>query len=173
MGRPAVLIVKVVGVFPNVEGEEGSEAVGDGVIGAGILADAQVAGHICLEPDPAGAEESSAFLDKVGFESVEVPPLFDDLGAKGRFLDFGFAFARNDSRRPELRKVEIVIQDLTRIIKDRTGGMADDVLQGHRLKLCAGNEFVQVVHIPFQVLAVVEFKGLGTDGWFQCVYRVR
>ena len=51
--------------------------------------------------------------------------------------------------------------------------MADDVLQGHGLKLCAHNEFVQVIHIPFQVLAVMEFEGPGTDDGFQCVYRVR
>ena len=66
-----------------------------------------------------------------------------------------------------------MIQDLAGVVEDGTVGMADDVLQRHGLELSAGNEFVQVVHIPFQVLAMVEFKGLGTDGGFQCVYRVR
>ena len=182
VGRPTVLVVEVVCMFPNVEGKKGAEPVGDRVIGAGVLADGQCAGRIRLEPDPARAEEGGAFLHEFSLEGVEAPPLFDDLGYKGRFLDSGFAFARNDSgrafarndlSRPELRKVEIVIQDLTRIIKDRTGGMADDVLQGHGLERCASNEFIQVVHIPFQVLAMMEFEGPRTNDRFQCVYRVR
>ena len=97
VGRPAVLVVKVVCVFPDVESEKRAEAIGDGVVGAGVLANGQGAGRISLEPDPAGAEESGAFLHEVSFEGVEGPPLFDDLGDEGRFLDSGFAFARNDS----------------------------------------------------------------------------
>ena len=50
----AVLVVEVVGVFPDVEGEEGAEAVGDGVVGAGVLADGQGAGGIGLEPHQIG-----------------------------------------------------------------------------------------------------------------------
>ena len=171
VGCAPILVVEVVGVFPNVEGEEGSEAVGDRVIGAGVLADGQCAGRIRLEPDPAGSEEGGAFLHEVGFEGVEAPPLFNDLGYKGRFLDF--AFARNDSGGSELGKVEIMIQDLAGVVEDGTAGMADDVLQCHELELSSSNEFVQVVHVPFQVLAVVEFKGPGTDDGFQCVYRIR
>lgn len=160
-------------MFPNVEGKKGAESMGDGVIGAGVLADAQCSGRIRLEPDPAGAEEGGAFLHEFSLEGVKAPPLFNDLGAKGRFLDFGFAFARNDSGGSELGKVEIMIQDLAGIVENGTAGMADDVLQGHGLELCARNEFVQVVHVPFQVLAVVEFKGSGADDGFQCVYRIR
>ena len=61
----AVLVVEVVGVFPDVEGEEGAEAMGDGVVGAGVLADGQGAGGIGLEPDPAGAEEADALGDEL------------------------------------------------------------------------------------------------------------
>ena len=182
VGCAPILVVEVVGVFPNVKSKDGTKSMGDGVIGAGVLADGQCTGRIRLEPDPARAEKGGSFLYEVGFEGVEAPPLFNDLGYKGRFLDSGFAFARNDSgrafarndlSRPELRKVEIVIQDLAGVVEDGTGGIADDVLQRHGLELCARDEFVQVVHIPFQVLAVVEFKGPGTDDGFQCVYRVR
>ncbi len=56
MGGAAVLVVQVVGVLPDVEGEEGLEAVGNGVVGAGVLGDAQLASGICLKPYPAGAE---------------------------------------------------------------------------------------------------------------------
>ena len=160
-------------MFPNVEGKKGAEPVGNGVIGAGVLADGQCAGRIRLEPDPAGSEEGGAFLHEFSLECVEAPPLFDDLGDEGRFPDFGFAFARNGPGRPELRKVEIVIQDLAGVVEDGTAGMADDLLQGHGLERCARNEFIQVVHIPFQVLAMMEFEGPRTNDRFQCVYRVR
>ena len=134
-------------MFPNVKSENGAEAVGDGIIGAGVLADGQCSGSICLEPDPAGAKKGGTFLDEVGFKGVEGPPLFKDLGGKGRFLDSGCAFARNDSRgafasnaigsafarngpsRSELVKVEIVIQDLAGVVENGTAGMADDLLQ--------------------------------------------
>ena len=160
-------------MFPDVESEDGSETVGDGIIGAGVLADGQCAGGISLKPDPARAKEGGAFLDEFGFEGGEGPPLLDDLGAKGRFLDFGFAFARNDRGGPKLGKLEIVIQSLAGAVEDGAGRMADDVFQCHGLELCAGNEFVQVVYIPFQVLAMVEFKGSGANDGVQCVYRVR
>ena len=182
VGWASVLVVEIVGVLPDVESEDGAEPMGDGVVGAGVRVDGQSAGRICMEPDPAGAEKGGAFLDEVNLEGVDGPPLFDDLGDEGRFLDFGFACARNDRRGafacndtggPELGKVEIVIQDLTGVVKNGTVGMADDVLQRHGLELSAGNEFVQVVHITFQVLAVVEFKSSAADDWVQCVYRVR
>ena len=76
----AVLVVEVVGVFPDVEGEEGAEAMGDGVVGAGVLADGQGAGGIGLEPDPAGAEEADALGDELFLEGLEGAPLGFDLG---------------------------------------------------------------------------------------------
>ena len=39
MGGAAVLVVEVVGVFPDVEGEYWLETVCDGVIGVGVLGD--------------------------------------------------------------------------------------------------------------------------------------
>ena len=38
---PAVLIVEIVGMLPNIKGEEGAEAAGDGVAGARFLRDHQ------------------------------------------------------------------------------------------------------------------------------------
>ena len=76
----AVLVVEVVGVFPDVEGEEGPEAVGDGVVGAGVLADGQGAGGIGLEPHPPGAEEADALGDELLLEGLEGAPLGFDLG---------------------------------------------------------------------------------------------
>ena len=39
MGGAAGLVVEVVGVLPDVEGEQGFEAFGDGVVGTGLLGD--------------------------------------------------------------------------------------------------------------------------------------
>ena len=76
----AVLVVEVVGVFPDVEGEEGAEAVGDGVVGAGVLADGQGAGGIGLEPHPPGPEQADALGDELLLEGFEGAPLGFDPG---------------------------------------------------------------------------------------------
>ena len=80
MRGAAVLVVEVVGVLPDVEGEEGAEAVGDGVVGAGVLADGQGAGGIGLEPHPPGAEEADALGDELFLEGLEGAPLGFELG---------------------------------------------------------------------------------------------
>ncbi len=67
-------------MFPNIKGENGAEAVGDGVVGAGVLADGQLAGVIGLEPDPAGTEEADAFGFKIFLEGFKGAPLGLDLG---------------------------------------------------------------------------------------------
>ena len=93
----AVLVVEVVGVFPDVEGEEGPEAsgrpfdrlrdrpMGDGVVGAGVLADGQGAGGIGLEPHPSGPEQADALGDELFLEGFEGAPLGLELLAEGRF----------------------------------------------------------------------------------------
>ena len=113
----AVLVVEVVGVFPDVEGEEGAEAVGDGVVGAGVLADGQGAGGIGLEPDPAGAEEADALGDELFLEGFEGAPLGFDLGlegaGRGRFpVKPGMTGkVKPGMTRAELGEVEVVVQD--------------------------------------------------------------
>ena len=170
MGGAAVLVVEVVGVFPDVEGQEGLEAVGGGVVGAGVLADGKSAVGIGLEPDPAGAEEGGAGGDERGLEGGEGAPLAGDLGLEGRFLHpFG---ARNDNRRTELRKVQIMVQNLTGIVEDAPGRFLNNLLQGHRLKLGPSDEFIQIVHIALQVLAVVKRQGTGADDGLQRVNRI-
>ena len=50
MSGTTVLVIQVVGVLPNVEGEDGLEAVGHGVIGVGVLGDGQFSFLIGLQP---------------------------------------------------------------------------------------------------------------------------
>ena len=58
-----------------------------------------------------------------------------------------------------------MIQDLTSVIENAAGGLCHNLFQGHGLILGAGDEFVEVVHIGLEVLAVVEGQGLsGNDG---------
>ncbi len=168
MRGAAVLVVEVVGVFPDVEGEEGAEAVGDGVVGAGVLADGQGVGGIGLEPDPAGAEEADALGDELFPEGFEGAPLGFDLGLEGA----GRPFDRLRDRPAELGEVEVVVQDLAGVVEDGAGGLGHNLLQGHRLELGAGDEFVEVVHVGLQVLAVVEGQGAGADDGLEDVDRI-
>ena len=161
-------------MFPDVEGEEGAEAVvGDGVVGAGVLADGQGAGGIGLEPDPAGAEEADALGDELFPEGFEGAPLGFDLGLDGAGRPFGcFDKLSSRARRAELGEVEVVVQDLAGVVEDGAGGLGHNFLQGHRLELGAGNEFVEVVHVGLQVLAVVEGQGLRADDGLESVDRI-
>ena len=95
MGGAAVLVVQVVGVFPDIEGQQRPQVVGDGVVGARVLGDGKGSvGRRGLEPDPAAAEEAGAFLLEFGLEGFQGAPLGFYLRHEGRFLDF----ARNDRR---------------------------------------------------------------------------
>ena len=118
----AVLVVEVVGVLPDVEGEEGAEMpglaghdAGDGVVGVGLLGDDEGAIGIGGEPDPAGAEEGCALLLELGLKGVEGAPLLDNLLAKRR--------SRVKGRCPvgaghnELREVQVVIQNLAGVVE--------------------------------------------------------
>ena len=72
------MVVQIVSVFPDVEGEDGFEAVGYRVVGVGVLGDGQGTRSVGLEPDPAGAEEAYALGFEVGFEGIDTPPLLDN-----------------------------------------------------------------------------------------------
>ena len=82
MGGTAILVVEVVGMLPDVEGEDGFEAVGDGVVCVGVLANGQFAFVIGLKPDPAATEKAYAFGFEVGLEGVEGAPLLFKLLSK-------------------------------------------------------------------------------------------
>ena len=115
-----VLVVEVVGVLPDVEGEEGFEAVGDGVVGVGVLGDAQLPCLVGLEPDPAGAEEANTLRLEVGLEGVEGAPLLDNLLAKRRSrVKPGMRGTRCPvgAGHDELQKVQVVVQNLAGIVE--------------------------------------------------------
>ena len=159
VGGAAVLVVEVVGVLPDVEGEERGEAAGDGVVGAGLLGDVEGAVGCSGKPDPAGAEEGDAGGGEDGFECIDRAPLLLDLifqmpGRAGVVGCDGF----------ELGEVQVVVQDLTGVVEKGAIGLADDFFQSKAFEAAAGQELVQVVDIPLQVLAVVEFEGALSTG---------
>ena len=51
--------------------------------------------------------------------------------------------------------------------------LADNLFEGEILEAAAGQELVQVIDIPLQVFAVVEFEGARTDHGIQRFGRVR
>ena len=85
MGCALVLVVQVVGVLPDVEGEDGLEAVGHRVIGVGILGNGQFSFLVGLQPYPAAAEQAHAFGLEIGLEGVYVAPLLGYLLCERRF----------------------------------------------------------------------------------------
>ena len=159
MGGAAVLVVQVVGVLPDVEGEEGLEAAGEGVAGARLLGDLQGAVGGGGKPHPAAAEKARALGFEVCLEGVKGAPLGDDLG--GEIL----RFAQND----------IVAWNDTFfvILRLAEGSFADYLLKGEAFKSAAWKQFVQVVDIGLQVFSVMERQGLGTDKRFKRIGCVR
>ena len=126
MGGAAVLPVQVVGVFPDVEGQDGPQAAGDGVAGAGLLGDLQGAVGGGGKPYPAAAEKACALGLEVGFEGVHATPLLFYSGDER-----SFAFAQDDrivqgdrsvilrlAEGSELGEVEVMVQDLAGVVED-------------------------------------------------------
>src|SRR5580692_8838243 len=68
--RPAILVLQVIGVLPDIEAEHGLAAVEDGIvlIGAGFNDQLAVANQ---QPGPAGAKAGGGGLTKLGFEVRE------------------------------------------------------------------------------------------------------
>ena len=166
VGGAAVLVVEVVGVLPDVEGEEGLEAAGYGVAGIGLLGDDEGAVGIGGEPDPAGAEEADAFGYELVLEGFEAAPLLYNLLAK-RALG-----SKRPSAGTELREVHLVVEDLAGIVEEGAGGFRHDLFERQLFQAAAGQQLIQVVHIGLQMLAVVEGQGAGADDGIQGVQSI-
>lgn len=122
MRGAAVLVIQIIGVLPDVEGEEGLEALRHGIAGVGLLGDDEGAVLIGGEPDPAGAEEADAFGFEIGLKNFYTPPLLDD-------LVFQRSIRQGLTAGGELREVHLVVQYLTGIVEDSAGTVLDNVNQ--------------------------------------------
>ncbi len=165
----AVLEVQVVGVLPDIEGQQRPESVGDGVVGAGALEDREGAVFVGGKPHPTGAENADAFGFELGLERLETPPLLIDTG--GQMARRG---GLGGIGRSELGEVQIVVQDLAGIVEYGAGWrLTDCFLKRQAFQPAAGQQFVEVVDVCFQMLSVVESQGLRADDRFQGVGRKR
>ena len=117
MRSSSILIVQVVGVLPDVEGQQRPEAMGYGVVCAGALKDGEGAVFVGGKPHPAGAEEADTFGFKLRLECLETSPLLIDPGCqrtrRGGLGGIGWC---------ELGEVEVVVQDLAGVVEDGAGG---------------------------------------------------
>lgn len=89
MRSPAVLVIQIIGVLPNVESQQGLKIPGqagndasDGITSVRLLGNDECAIRLCGEPNPAAAEQSNTFGLEFCFEGVDIPPLFNNLGKK-------------------------------------------------------------------------------------------
>ena len=153
---PTVLIIKVVRVLPYVEGEERPKALLHGVVRPRLLGDDEGAIGPGRQPHPAAAEKACARRHELGLEGLDGPPLPDDLLGQ-------FSHRPSLGRRPELREIQVVVQDLPRVVEDGTIGLPDNFLQRQALEGRTRQRRIQVVHVPLQVLAVVERQRLCAD----------
>ena len=153
-------------MLPDVEGEDGAEALGEGVAGAGLLGDGEGAVGGGGEPDPAGAEEPDALGDKVVLEGIEGAPLFYDL------LHEFAGLVRGSRAGGELREVHVVVEDLAGVVEDGAVRLLDDLVQREAFPGGAGEELVQVVDVGLEVLAVMEADGTGADHGLQRIVRI-
>ena len=71
MVRTSVLIVQIVGMFPYVEGEQGSETLCQRIASIGFLRDDELTIFIHRQPHPTRAEEGCSLLLKLVFECLE------------------------------------------------------------------------------------------------------
>ena len=148
-------------MLPDVEGEEGLEPVGDGVVGASVLGDGQLPGGIGLKPDPTAAEKADAFGFELGLEGFQTPPLLFNLRGQGS--------RRGTATGSELQEVQLMIEDLAGVVENGrdllgsgfgTARKDNDLFEAFAFKRRSGNQFVQIVHIGLQMLSVMEGERL-------------
>ena len=151
----AVLIVEIVGVLPDVEGEEGLEVVKEGVVGVGFLGDDEFAVGADAEPDPAGAEEGGATVLELMLERFERAEVAD--------YQVGYGAGAEVVGGAELVEIHGVVEELAGVVEEGAGGALDDLGEGLALEAAGGEELVEVVEVGFEVLAVMELEGLGAD----------
>ena len=176
-------------MLPDVEGQERGEAAGDGVGGAGLLGDEEVAVGGGGKPDPPGAEKADAGGFEGRFEGVEGAPLFLDLGLQmpGRAGHDGNIRAGHGGingtghdgiDRPELREIQVVVQDLAGVVEDRSSarqgrGLAHDLLQRFGFQAATRQKLVQIIDIALQVLATMKLQGARRNHRLQRVDCIR
>ena len=106
-----ILIIQIVGVFPYIEGQQWLQAALYRIGGIRLLGDGQLTIVVCRQPHPARAEQRGTLLLEFLLESLKRAEIStDSLGKLAYGLIVGLW-------RRELSEVELVIQNLARIVQ--------------------------------------------------------
>ena len=137
----AILIIHIVGVLPNVEGEQWAESVSDWVLCVLLLSDDEFTISIGGKPNPSRAEKRSAFLGKLlleGFKTTEL--CFNGLR---NFACWEIVSLWST----ECQEVEVVVEDLSCIVEDATRGLLHDFFEWEVLESTTRQSGIEVVHV--------------------------
>ena len=87
----SVLIIQIVGMFPDIEAQERFHALSERITTIGFLHDDQLAVSVQGEPSPSRAEEAGGSFHHLVLEVIEVAEIaFDGFGQLSlRFQSFG------------------------------------------------------------------------------------
>src|SRR5579862_386100 len=151
VGVPIIAMIDVIGVLPDVAGQERRLPVARGSIRIGRGHDLHRAGSILDEPGPAGSKELTGSLVEL---LLKVLQSTQALQCPGNLPARLFALGRETV--PE----EIVIPDLGGIVEDRAARLGHQLLERGILQLRAGDQLVQLVDVGLVMLAVVVIKSL-------------
>src|SRR5690606_6158010 len=164
--RASVAVVNVVGVFPDVAGQQRGVTAGHRVACANGAGQGQGAVRLLHQPAPAGTEGADGNLAELFLELVE--------GAEGSVDGVGQRASRlTTTVGLHAVPIEGVVPHLGGIVEDATGGGLDDLFQRLAFELGARNQVVQVHHVGVVVLAVVIFQRLGRDVRLEGVLCIR
>lgn len=151
-------------MFPNVETEQWGQPLGERIARVRLFRDGELAGLVLGEPCPAGSEQRDARVAELLLEILQRSPLGVDRLRQPAIGRFG--------RRRELGEVEIVVQDLPRVVKDGAIRSLDDLLERHGLERRVLDELIERVDVISQVLVVMEADGPCADDGLEGVCLV-
>src|SRR5882724_1087055 len=164
--RPAVPVVYIVGVLPDVTGEQRLVRSGQWRGCIRRIRDVHRAVGLLHQPGPSGSEIPDRALRKCFLESGKGSEFSGDRLREGAL---GFAARARRQTVP----VERVVPDLRGIVEDAAGGFADDLLETGILEFGALHQIIEIGDIGLMMLAVVEFQRFLRNMRLQGVQCVR
>ena len=152
--RTSIAVIDVIGVLPNVTGQQRLVACSHRVAGTDGARQTEAAVGLLDQPRPAGAEGTDSGLGELFLELVE--------GAEGRVDGISQRTSRLAAgvRRQAIPE-EGVVPDLSGVVEDAAGGGLDDAFQVLAFELGARDQVVQVGDVGSVMLVVVELERLG------------
>ena len=130
MSSATVLIVQVIGMLPDVEGQQRLQTLHHRIRRPWLLRDYQVAISISRQPYPARAEQSYALSLKLSFESLHTTPLLLYLCSKCSLRTLSGL-----TDRFKLQKIQLVVQYLSCIVKYRPFTMKNKLFKHLELSM--------------------------------------